>query len=237
MKTDVLNMTDPAALTRAADVIADGELIVVFFQGTYAFLCDADSTIPADKIFEIKDRPREKGLSLVVDPACLPDFVDVTHPIFKRYPFEKVITLQRSVFSIGLVLPAGSDAPADLVQNKTILNVWTEFPPHRPLAQLTHLARGKGVRGFKGASTNLSDEPTYNTVEQVLAQFDGEIPLILDGSEPVPLARRKSTTLVDLTQNRPTMIRAGNVSADEVQAGLDEIGFGRLKIAENVKIL
>ena len=138
---------------------------------------------------------------------------------------------------MGLVFPAGPDSPADLVQNGTILNVWTEYRPHRPLAQLTHLARLKGVRGFKGASTNLSNEPTYDSVEQVLAQFDGEIPLILDGIEPVAPERRKSTTLVDLTRDRPTMIRAGNVSADEVQSALNKVGFGQLKIAEDVKVL
>ena len=216
---------------------ANEELIVVYFQGTYAFLCDADASAPADKIFEIKNRPREKGLSLVVDPQFLPDFVDLDHPVFSRFPLEQAVELQRSLHALGLVFPAGSQAPADLVQAGTILNVWTEYRPHQPLSQLTLLARERGIRGFKGASTNLSHEPTYNRVEQVLEQFDGAVPLILDGDVPVPESRRKSTTLVDLTGERPTMIRAGNVTAAEVQSALDRVGFGELVIAPDVKVL
>ena len=237
MKTKICTITEPEDLEVAAEILAADGLIVVFFQGTYAFLCDADATKPADKIFEIKSRPREKGLSLVVDPGFLPEFVDVNHSIFHRFPLEKAIELQRSLHALGLVFPAGSGAPVDLVQNGTIMNVWTEYPPHNPLGQLTNLARARGVRGFKGASTNLSHEATYNTVEQVLAQFDGKIPLILEGGMPVAEHRRKSTTLVDLTCERPTIIRAGNVSAEEVQVALDRVGFGKLEIAKNVKIL
>ncbi|MFT5196816.1 MAG: tRNA A37 threonylcarbamoyladenosine synthetase subunit TsaC/SUA5/YrdC [Cellvibrionaceae bacterium] len=237
MKTVTHSIIDPSALAFAADLLYAHELIVIYFQGTYAFLCDCDATEPADKIFQIKNRPREKGLSLVVDPEFLPDFVDLAHPAFEQFPLGKSIELQRSLHALGLVFPAGALAPADLVQNGTIMNVWTEYRPHRPLTQLTKLARAQGIRGFKGASTNLSHEPTYNTVEQVLAQFDGQIPLILDGVVPVPENRRKSTTLIDLTGERPTMIRAGNVTADEVQVALDQVDFGKLKIAANVKVL
>ena len=128
-------------------------------------------------------------------------------------------------------------APADLVHSGTILNVWTEYPPHRPFSRLTQLAQIKGVRGFKGASTNLSHEPTYITVDQVLDQFGGQISLILNGIDPVPEERRKSTTLIDLTGERPVMIRAGNVTADELQNALDQVGYGTLEIASNVKVL
>ena len=71
----------------------------------------------------------------------------------------------------------------------------------------------------------------------MLEQFDGAVPLILDGDVPVPESRRKSTTLVDLTGERPTMIRAGNVTAAEVQSALDRVGFGELVIAPDVKVL
>lgn len=237
MKTQTVSIVEPTSLALAADMLAAGELIVVYFQGTYAFLCDADASTPAEKIFEIKNRPREKGLSLVVDPAYLIDFVDLDHSVFDRFPLEQCVKLQRSLHAIGLVFPAGPNAPADLVQSGTIMNVWTEYPPHFPLSQLVRLARAKGLRGFKGASTNLSHEPTYNSIDQVLVQFDGLIPLVLDGIDPVAESRRKSTTLVDLNGERPTIIRAGNVTADEVQVALDEVGFGQLEISSNVKIL
>lgn len=237
MRTKIVDVANPDSFYLTADLLAAGELIVFYFQGTYAFLCDCDAHVPAEKIFQIKKRPREKGLSLVVDPDALPEFVDLSHPAFESFPLKKSIDLQRSLHSLGIVFPAGPHAPADLVKDGTILNVWTEFPPIRPLSELTKLAQAKGVRGFKGASTNLSHEPTYITVDQVLAQFDGQIPLIFDSVEDAAEERRKSTTLIDLTGDRPLMIRAGNVTADELQNALDRVGFGPLEIAENVKVL
>ena len=237
MTTKIVENSNPDALGEAAERIAAGELIAVYFQGTYAFLCDCDAEAPAEKIFQIKNRPREKGLSLVVDPEFLPDFVELGHPSFKRFPLEKSVELQRNLHAVGLVFPVGRNAPADLIHDGTILNVWSEYPPHRPLSQLTKLAREKGVRGFKGASTNLRHQPTYSTVDQVLAQFGGQIPLILDGFDPVPEERRKSTTLVDLTEERPLVIRAGNVTIEELQEAFDQIGYGPLEIAPDIKIL
>ncbi len=237
MKTEIRDINSPTALAHAADALAGGALIVVYFHGTYAFLCDCHAVEPAERIFALKNRPKEKNLSLVVDPQFLPDFVDLTHPAFARFPLAQTIQLQRSLHALGVILPAAQTAPADLLQNGTILNVWTEYLPHRPLAQLTQLAHERGVRGFKGASTNLSDEPTYNTVAQVVAQFDGKLPLILDDRIPLPRWRRKSTTLVDLTGAQPQVVRAGNVPTQELQMALDEVGFGRLSLAPNLKTL
>ncbi|MEM8863036.1 MAG: Sua5/YciO/YrdC/YwlC family protein [Chloroflexota bacterium] len=237
MRTEVKSIVETQNLSRVAELLAAGELIVVFFQGTFAFLCDCDASEPAEKIFQTKNRPREKGLSLVVDPDCLQDFVDLDHPALRRFPLDKAQKLQRIPHALGIVFPAGPYAPKDLVQNGTIMNVWTEYPPSRPLSQLTQLALAKGLRGFKGASTNLSNEPTYSTVQQVLDQFNGIVPLILNGEVAVPEHRRKSTTLIDFTQQRPTMIRSGNVTAEEVQDALDEVGFGQLQISESVKVL
>ena len=237
MKTEILSINDLEALTFAAEVLADGGLIIVYFQGTYAFLCDVDSAEAANQVFSIKNRPREKGLSLVVDPRYLPDFVDMTHPAFERFPLEKASELQRQLHSVGVIYPAGPDAPPDLVQNGTILNVWTEYPPFRPFARLIELARAKGLRGFQGASTNLSHEDTYSSLSQVLEQFNGKIPLVLDSDLRLPPERRKSTTLIDLTGDQPTLIREGSVSAAELQSGLNRVGFGRLLIDGNVKVL
>ncbi|MEM9774007.1 MAG: Sua5/YciO/YrdC/YwlC family protein [Chloroflexota bacterium] len=237
LKTEVRRIEDELALKKAADLILNEELIVVYFNGTYAFLCDCDAEAPADKLFQIKHRPREKSLSLVVDPAFLPDFIDLNHSSFNKHSLAALVQLQRRSHALGIVLPAGEHAPIALVQNGTILNVWTEYPPHRPLIKLTQAARLLGVRGFKGASTNLSHEPTYTTKEQVLNQFDGKVPLVLDGEGAVPRKRQKSTTLIDFTRSSPTVIRMGNVAVDEIQLICDALGLGKLEVDHNVKVL
>lgn len=239
MQTNCLDIRNADSLKIAADLLAQGEVIVVYFNGAYAFLCDADQTAPAQKIFALKKRPLSQTLSLVVDPIYLSDFVDLAHPAFRHFPLVRSITLQRQAHALGIIYPAKlATVPADIIQADSILNVWTEYEAaKRPFAQLMALIRDRGLRGCKGASTNLSSEPTYHSLEQVLKQFNGRLPLILDNPQRTPLARRKSTTILDLTGTSPTLVREGNVPAAELQHHLDQVGFGKLTIAANIKRL
>lgn len=182
MQSNCWDICDPLSLEKTADLLTSGELIIVYFNGTYAFLCDADQMAPAEKLFALKKRPFSQTLSLVVDPIYLSDFVDQTHPAFTRFPLAQAIALQQQVHALGVIYPANAaTAPPDIVQAGTILNVWTEFQAaKRPFARLNALARARGMRGFKGASTNLSGEATYHHLNQVLSAFNGHIPVILD---------------------------------------------------------
>ncbi|MEM7112725.1 MAG: Sua5/YciO/YrdC/YwlC family protein [Chloroflexota bacterium] len=239
MSTRVLDIGDLQALEKTADLLAAGELIIVYFNGTYAFLCDADQIAPAEKLFALKKRPLTQTLALVADPSHLPDFVDQTHPAFVRFPPAQAITLQQQVHALGIIYPANvATAPPDIVQAGTILNVWTEYEvAKRPFARLNALVRARGLRGFKGASTNLSGEATYHSLDQVLAAFGGHVPVILDSPQRVEPARRKSTTMIDLTRETAVLVREGSVSAAEIQHHINQVGFGKLTIASNLKTL
>lgn len=239
MKSECLSMCNPFALEKAADLLVAGEVIIFYFNGTYAFLVDADETEAARKIFELKKRPLSQTLSLIVNPIHLPEFINPTHPAFERFPLGKAMALQRQAHALGLIFPADlGGAPPDIIQADTILNVWTEYEEaNRPLARLTCLVRKRGLRACKGASTNLNGEATYTTLGQVLNRFDGRVPLILDHPYKSAPNRRKSTTLLNLTCEAPTVVRLGNVSVPELQHHLDQVGFGQLTLAPNVKRL
>lgn len=233
------NLEDPVTLAKTADFLAAGELIIVYFNGTYAFLCDADQMAPAEKIFALKKRPFSQTLSLVTDPTNLSDFVDLTHPALARFPLAQAIKLQQQAHALGIIYPANlATAPADIVQGGTILNVWTEFEAaKRPFAQLITFLRARGRRGLKGASTNLNGEPTYSSLDQVLQRFDGRITVILDSKQRAASPRRKSTTIVDLTGETAVLVREGNVPTAELQQHLHQLGFGQLAVASRVKRL
>ena len=142
MQTEVLNLTDPTHIERAAVYIANGDVIGMYFNGTYAFLGDVDQPSAGDRIFELKQRARSKTLSLVTAPRFLPEFVDMGHAALSRYPIDQIETLYQHVHSLGLVFPADLDKlPSHLVVNGTILNVWTDFAPHGLLLALNRSKR------------------------------------------------------------------------------------------------
>ncbi len=108
MSALIFDQTDQADLSKAADFIAEGHAVGVYFNATYAFLGDADQSAPADQIFRIKNRPRSKSLSLVCDPIYLPEFIDQLHPMNQRFPTEKIVALWERIHAVGLVFPASA---------------------------------------------------------------------------------------------------------------------------------
>lgn len=230
--------TYPDHIEEAADLILSGEVIGAFFNGTYALLGDADRQDAADKIFVIKSRPRSKTLSLLTDPIYLSEFIDMTSEAIVRFPVPKIIQLVKRLHALGTVYPAHpTHTPSHLTQAGTVLNVWTDYPPDRPIRHLLEACRQRGGRGFLGASANLSGEPTYTHIDQMRQAFGSELPLIFEADPTVPTHRRKSTSLVDFTRLKPTLIREGNVPRSEIEAVLLALGLGRLEIDPQLKIL
>lgn len=227
--------TDRNHLNLAADYITQGEIIGFYFNGTYALLGDADQAPAATKIFTIKNRPRAKTLSLVTGPRYWADFIDLEHPALGRFPLEEVSNLYQMVHALGIVYPADlASAPEHLVQQETILNVWSDY---EPLIALQQACLQRGIRAFLGASANLSGEPTITKRGEMVAFFGERLPLIFREDDAVPAYRQKSTSLVDFTGDLPMLIREGNVPKAEVQGAMSELGLGQLVISKDLKLV
>ena len=67
------------------------------------------------------------------------------------------------------------------------------------------------------SSANLSDQPSTRTADEVLAQLEGRIPMIIDGGRtPGGLP----STVVDCTGDQLRILRAGPINMDELIGAL-----------------
>ncbi len=225
-------LDDPSHIDAAADAIQRGDIVGFFFNGAYALLGDADRSDAADRIFTLKRRPRDQTLSLVADPRFWPEFVDLRAPALDRFPMARAVSLHRTIHALGIIYPAHPErAPAHLVQDETILNVWSRYGP---LVALQDACRARGVRAMLGASANPSGEPTYTTADQMERGFGSAVPIVFAEEPDLDPARRNSTSLLDLTGDEPTLLREGNTSEAEVRAAVADAGLGRLVVAPEV---
>ena len=217
---------DGEALEAAADRIVDGEVVGFFFNGAYALLGDADRTEAADSIFRLKRRPREQTLSLVTDPRFWGDFIDLDSPPLARFPLDRVARLHDRLHALGVIYPADlAGAPEYLIQDGTILNVWTRYPA---LIALQEACRARGGRALLGASANLSGEPTYTTTARMVEVFGDELAALFAEDQSVPVERRQSVSLIDLTGTQPVLVREGNTTETEVRDALRHADLGSL---------
>ena len=233
-QTQLFDNRNLAHLKRAAELITQGEIIAFGFNGIFVFIGDADQEIAARRIAAAKRQPIDKPLALICAPEHLAEFVDLDAPAFRYYAFATVQQLQREVYGLGVLLPAGrTGIPPYMTHNGTVLNVWIEYPPHHPGRYLQQQIRKRGKRAFIGSSANQHGEPTYVDLLQTLRVFGGAIPAIVDHDLcGVPLQHRQSTTLIDLTGEYPHLIRQGSLPIEELNFHLKRLGLRQLLVEE-----
>jgi tRNA A37 threonylcarbamoyladenosine synthetase subunit TsaC/SUA5/YrdC len=236
--SEILHLGEPADRVRAVEQLLRGQLIASGFNGIYVLLGDADDpTVPA-KVAWAKRRPQAKGVALVCPPEFLGEHVNLDmSALGEADSLARVQALQRGLHALGVILPAAMPgAPGHVVQAGTILNVWTEQPPTAPLRQLVGELRRRGRRALAGTSANLSGQPTITDADEVIVVFGRRVStILLQDFDAVPPERRRSATIVDLTQPQPRLVREGSVPAGELAAELQRFGLGELVIEADVR--
>lgn len=231
-----MQVAERAAIGRAADALAGGEIIVIPFNGIFVLVGDADDPAVPEKIAVAKDRPRAKGVALVCPPELLSEHVALDGPMRPGTALSRVQLLYGAVHAVGLILPAAyPGAPLHVVQADTILNVWTEQRPTSRLREIVLELRRRGRRALAGTSANQSGQPTITDPSEATSVFADRVPLILlDTFEALPPTRRHSASIVDLTGPTPRLVREGSVPASELRAELRRLDFGDLAVAVDV---
>lgn len=205
---EILSINHPDAISRAVTLVKSGGLIAFPTDTVYGIGVSAFQTDAIERIYKVKDRSTLKAIPILLGD---PDFAEQITP-----PFTPIIEKLAGKFWPGpltLVLPLLPSLPENLSPTPTIgLRV-----PDHPFARA--LLRGTGP--LAATSANLSGQPSALTAEGVLAQLGSRVDLILDGGRtPGGLA----STVLDCTRVKPTVLREGPVSWEDIQDVLtDEV--------------
>ena len=198
--TQVLSIEDPDAIPTAKQIIAEDGLIAFPTDTIYGVACNPFSPAAIQKIYEAKERPQEKALPVLISDLCqLNDLVP---------PISGHVRRIAEIFwpgALTLVLPKGHQIPPQLSSYPTI---GIRMP------NLTFALRLLSETGpLATTSANISDGPNPNTADEVMAQLDGRIDLILDGgSTPGGTA----STVVDATGSDLKILREGPISLPDL---------------------
>jgi L-threonylcarbamoyladenylate synthase len=209
MKTRVLPAGDPEAIRRARRLLQAGEVVAfptdtVYGVGAHAFQPEAVAAL-----YVVKGRSEEKAIPILV--AQIEDVARVARAVppaawrlaERFWPGGLTIVLPRAA-KVPDVVTAGGDTVA------------VRCPAHPvPLALMNALGAP-----LAATSANLSGQPSPATARQVIEQLAGRLPLIIDGGECLGGV---ASSVVDLSASPPRLLRAGAISADELQALLPDL--------------
>lgn len=209
MKTVILSADAPGTAEKAAQLIQNGQLVALPTETVYGLGADGLNPQAVAKIFQAKGRPQDNPLILhIADAAQLDNFC-------QDIP-EAAYTLA-DIFWPGpltMVLPAKSIVPKCTTAG--LPTVAVRCPDSAVTRQIIRLS---GVP-IAAPSANLSGKPSTTTAEHVLHDHDGKLELIVDGGA---CRVGVESTIIDLTEHPPRLLRPGGVTPEQLTAVLGEI--------------
>ena len=218
MLTRYLSADDPSTPAIAADLIRRGELVAIPTETVYGLGADGLNEEAVAKIFQAKGRPQDNPLILHVAKA--EDMEKFCHSIPQAaYQLAKAFWPG----PLTMVLPA-----RDIVPKRTTAGLST-VAVRCPDSDVTReIIRLSGVP-IAAPSANISGKPSTTTAQHVLHDHDGRIAAVVDGG---PCRVGVESTIVDLTEERPRLLRPGGVTPEELLALLGDLVVDRAVTAQ-----
>ena len=189
MKTRLLAADAPGAVEEAAAALSRGELVAFPTDTVYGLSAGQEHV---RKLYGAKDRPKDKRIPVLLsDTGNLEASAIVT-------PAARALAQRFWPGPLTIVLVAPRRGTLAF-----------RVPDHALARRLIAASGG----GLPVTSANRSGEPDARTAEEVIAQLDGRIALVLDGGRtPGGLA----STIVDCTGEHVKILREGAISEDEI---------------------
>ncbi len=209
MKTQYLSAADPAAAGIAAAIIQRGGLVALPTETVYGLGADGLNPDAVAKIFVAKGRPQDNPLILhVADSKQIEN-------ICQDIP-ESAYLLAEKFWPgpLTMVLPARDCVPKCTTAGLSTVAV--RCPDSAITRQIIALA---GVP-IAAPSANLSGKPSTTTADHVRHDHDGRIDAIVDGGN---CRVGVESTIVDLTEQPPRLLRPGGITPEQLQAVLGQL--------------
>lgn len=194
---------DPAIIERAAAVLRRGGLVALPTETVYGLAANATNADAVARIFEAKQRPTTDPLIVHISDTSELHGVAVDTP-----PLADALASAFWPGPLTMVLRRASAIPP--IVSAGLGTVAVRFPAH---GVALALIRALGAP-IAAPSANLFTRPSPTTAAHVQQDLGGSIDMILDGG-PAPVG--VESTVVDLTNDPPTVLRPGGAPIEALR--------------------
>jgi len=194
---------------KGVGILRRGGVVAFPTDTVYGLGADVFNPGAVERIYLVKKRPRHLPLPLLIG--------DMKQLAVVAEPLSEVALFLAQRFWPGgltLVLPKASGLPAYLGG----AGVAVRLPAH-PVCRA--LIRGLGSP-ITGTSANVSGKPSALTAGEVREQLGNGVDLIIDGGR---CPGGVESTVVDLSGEKPAILRRGIISEEEIDRVVEESGL------------
>jgi L-threonylcarbamoyladenylate synthase len=201
-------MNDPvepasADIDRAVVTLRSGGLVAFPTETVYGLGADASNDEAVRRVFQVKGRPSDHPLIVhLSDASLLNDWAAEVSPTAQLladafWPGPLTLLLERSS-TVSSAVTGGRST------------VGLRVPDHPVALELLRAFGG----GIAAPSANRFGRVSPTTAAHVVADLGDDVEVVLDGG---PCRVGVESTIVDLTSDRPIVLRAGGVSLDRLE--------------------
>ena len=206
MNTLLLDAKSAANLALAGSWLKAGKLVAVPTETVYGLAADASNPDAVSAIFTAKGRPANHPLivhlpdkSAIGDWAC--NISTAAYALAEAFWPGPLTLLLHKAPHVSPVVTGG------------LTTIGLRVPSHPVLLTLLQ----QHQLAVAAPSANLYKKLSPTTATHVMAGMQGKITAVLDGGE---CQFGVESTIIDLTQTVPTIVRAGPISAAQIEAVL-----------------
>ena len=199
----------PSFFVPIVDLVRRGGLLAVGTESSYALAASVLALQALDRVVDAKKRPSGKPLLVLIGERSQLDTLAGSVPSWVRMMVNEFWPGPLTV-----IVPAQSGLSPVLTAGTGTIGVREPAP-----AFLRALLRHTGP--LTGTSANRSGQVPCLTAEEVETSLGRDVDLILDTG---PSPGNRPSTLLSVV-DEPTILRAGPVSANEIQRVLSNIGL------------
>lgn len=218
MQTLLLSADQPQTAAIAAELIQKGELVAIPTETVYGLGANGLDEDAVAKIFLAKGRPQDNPLILHI---CGAEQME----LFCHHIPQSAYDLAKAFWPgpLTIVLPA-----RDVVPRRTTGGLDTVAVRCPDNAVTREIIRLSGVP-IAAPSANISGKPSTTTAEHVLHDHNGKIAAIVDGG---PCRVGVESTIVDLTEERPRLLRPGGIGPEQLMEVLGDLVIDKAVTAQ-----
>jgi len=192
----------PNEITKTVTVLKHGGLLIYPTETCYGIGCDITNKIAIEKIFDVKQRPKDRKL------ICLVSSLEMA----AGYG----ILTENDVKIVKNLMPG----PITLVVRKRPFlpeNLGDEFAFRISSNEIANNIVEQFGKPIASTSANISGRPPCYKIKDVIDAFYGKVEMIVDGGDLTPT---KPSTVIDLFDGKLNIRREGPISKQQILEAL-----------------
>ena len=197
---------DDDSIGKAAALIKKGSLVIFPTSSFYGLGTSALNAEAVDKVFRVKKRERQNPVLILIASLAELD------PLVRSIPMPSTKLIEAFwPGGLTLVFQAADIVPSNLTGHTGKIGIRLA---NHPVASSLVRAVGNPITG---TSANISGQEGCSVAARVDENIRDQVDLVLDAGR---LTGGEASTVVDVTESPPKIIREGTIEAEKIEKAL-----------------